>query len=103
MLILLPFPYLNNTRISDEPGNCGGHAILPFRLPETERPNLAALFITKRPGVVNILSKSGEVVKNKFSFRLRHGIQSKGSIWKWRGGQPNIGILECKRGAFLVK
>ena len=34
-----------------------------------------------------------------FSFRLRHGIQFKGSIWKRRGGQPAIGIeVEQARG-----
>jgi len=34
-----------------------------------------------------------------YSFRLRHGIQSKGSIWKRRGGQPAIGIeVEQARG-----
>jgi hypothetical protein len=38
--------------------------------------------------------------QTKISFRLGHGIQSKGSIWKRRGGQPAIGIKVLKASAF---
>jgi len=39
------------------------------------------------------------MLSSNFSFRLRHGIQSKGSIWKRRGGSPAIGIdVEQARG-----
>jgi hypothetical protein len=36
-----------------------------------------------------------------FSFRLRHSIQSKGSIWKWRGGSPALGIGLEEAGRFI--
>jgi len=36
-----------------------------------------------------------------FSFRLRHGIQSKGSIWKRRGGSPAIGVGLEEAGRFI--
>jgi len=36
-----------------------------------------------------------------YSFRLGHGIQTKGSIWKRRGGQPAIGIKVDQAKGFL--
>ena len=36
------------------------------------------------------------------SFRLRHGIQSKGSIWKRRGGSPAIGA-EAEEAARFIR
>jgi len=35
------------------------------------------------------------------SFRLRHGIHSKGSIWKRRGGNPAFGIRLEEAGIFI--
>ena len=41
-------------------------------------------------------------VKDNCSFRLRHGIQGKGSIWERRSGEPAIG-KEIEEARGLIK